>query len=82
MGLGSRATIYTKIHGGGLTAFKDGTRTRITADSAKRHHSDLVSRSQGIGPPICRTKAPSVKQPPKFASPGNQARPAVPKAEV
>jgi hypothetical protein len=54
MGLGSRASIYCKIHEGVLTAFKDGTRTRITADSVKCHHADLVSRSKGLGPPVCR----------------------------
>jgi hypothetical protein len=65
MGLGARATLYVKIHEGVLIAFKDGTNTRITAESAHAHHADLVSRRQGngLGPPICRPKATAAKSP-------------------
>jgi hypothetical protein len=73
IGLGSRATIYGKIGEGVLKSFKDGTRTRITADSVKRHHADLVARSQGLGAPVCRPKA-EVKLPPAA-----QAAPTAPK---
>jgi hypothetical protein len=56
MGLGSRATIYIKIHEGVLVAFKDGARTRVTAESAHAHHSDLVASRPGLGPPVGRVK--------------------------
>jgi hypothetical protein len=63
MGLGSRASVYKKIHEGVLVAFKDGARTRVEAASAHTHHADLVASRQGIGlgPPVGRAKAAADK---------------------
>jgi hypothetical protein len=63
MGLGSRASIYKKIHEGVLVAFKDGARTRVTAESAHAHHADLVASRPGLGPPVGRAKATADKPP-------------------